>query len=581
LATDDVNTIVLLHCNGSDASTTFTDESGKTWTAAGNAQLDTAQQKFGTASCLFDGSGDDITTPHSVDFDFGTGAFTIDFWVRFASIPAGGAALVSLGVWSNCVGVAYFDGNLYYQIMGASGSIGAWIPSIDTWYHVALVRENASSTFYAYINGTQIGTYVASKNIVPVGVAQVGQNSSGEADLNGWIDELRISNVARWTANFTPSTSEYAPAATPTEINASIVIAPLFSGYLIKGVPGDLNASIVIEPLFSGTIQKQLTPELTGSIVISPQMSITLQIGDVGTAALTIPMLTLSALGLLGIDGVGYATIPMLVLTAEGYESCIGIGYLTIPALEVDGVGNIDEIGEASLTIPRMSLSGEIVINEIGNASLSIPMLDLSMSAVIGFVGTGAVSIPILKLSATGFLSAEGTANLTLPMLKLFAEVVTATANYSSMVMNIRNNALSLYTNYPFNSFCRFNGVHLGATSTKIYNLGSGTTDEGTAISWSFKTAFLDMELKTKKKLRLAWLTLKTDGDLTLTISYPDGTSYDYTATSYEVTEDGIRVKFGKGLASRYIALEVKNVSGSTLDLDTIRLQLDQYTQKR
>jgi hypothetical protein len=40
-------------------------------------------------------------------------------------------------------------------------------------------------------------------------------------------------------------------------------------------------------------------------------------------------------------------------------------------------------------------------------------------------------------------------------------------------------------------------------------------------------------------------------------------------------------VKFGKGLASRYVALEVKNVSGSTLELDTIRLQLDQYTGKR
>ena len=49
-------TKLLLHCNGTDGSTTFTDEIGKTVTANGNAQIDTAQSKFGGASGLFDGT---------------------------------------------------------------------------------------------------------------------------------------------------------------------------------------------------------------------------------------------------------------------------------------------------------------------------------------------------------------------------------------------------------------------------------------------------------------------------------------------------------------------------------------------
>lgn len=39
--------VSLLHFEGADASTTFTDETGKVWTAAGNAQIDTAQYKYG------------------------------------------------------------------------------------------------------------------------------------------------------------------------------------------------------------------------------------------------------------------------------------------------------------------------------------------------------------------------------------------------------------------------------------------------------------------------------------------------------------------------------------------------------
>jgi len=62
-----------------------------TVTAYGNAQIDTAQSKFGGASGLFDGAGDYLSTPDSEDWNFGSGDFTIDFWVRFNSLPGVGA----------------------------------------------------------------------------------------------------------------------------------------------------------------------------------------------------------------------------------------------------------------------------------------------------------------------------------------------------------------------------------------------------------------------------------------------------------------------------------------------------------
>lgn len=91
---DDVYTVALLHMNGADASTTFTDESGKTWTANGNAQIDTAQSVFGGASGLFDGTGDFISSADSNDWQFDGGSnsneWTADFRIRFNGDPGTG-----------------------------------------------------------------------------------------------------------------------------------------------------------------------------------------------------------------------------------------------------------------------------------------------------------------------------------------------------------------------------------------------------------------------------------------------------------------------------------------------------------
>jgi hypothetical protein len=82
-----VDAATLLHFDGSDGSTTFTDSgiSPVSFTASGNAQLDTAQQKFGTASVYLDGTGSyasgTIGTRPS-------GSWTLQGWVNFDTILA-------------------------------------------------------------------------------------------------------------------------------------------------------------------------------------------------------------------------------------------------------------------------------------------------------------------------------------------------------------------------------------------------------------------------------------------------------------------------------------------------------------
>src|SRR5690606_24814837 len=66
----------LLHFNGANGSSTITDERGRAWVRFGNAQISTAQSKFGGASLLLDGAGDWVETGSSLeDFRFGLDDF--------------------------------------------------------------------------------------------------------------------------------------------------------------------------------------------------------------------------------------------------------------------------------------------------------------------------------------------------------------------------------------------------------------------------------------------------------------------------------------------------------------------------
>lgn len=218
----DSYTKLLLHCNGMDASTTFTDSSpsAHTVTANNQAQVDTAQSKFGGASLYVDGNDDSLSVPDNADWDFGTGDFTIECWARWSAVNAVRVLMdVGRGQTSNGVFLCTYgvSGELEPYINGVKVANGAFIPVVDTWYHIALSRSGTDVK--SFVNGTIIGTGTNSANITgsTEGV-HVGADYNGTGDeFIGWIDEVRISKgIARYTAAFTPSTGEYGGATVPT-----------------------------------------------------------------------------------------------------------------------------------------------------------------------------------------------------------------------------------------------------------------------------------------------------------------------------------------------------------------------------
>ena len=218
------NVSLLLHCDGSNGSTTFTDNSPtpKTVTANGGAQISTAQSKFGGSSMYLTGAGSYLSTPSVPDLLFGSGDFTAEAWVRPSAISS---SQKIVGVWSDTTGTGFSwklgilgTGYLYfsYSTTGGNGfSVSATSQQIsaNAWSHVAAVRSG--TTIYLFVDGVLAGSATgvsatffgtsASK------LLEIGRDGAGTTEyFNGYIDDLRITkSVARYTGNFTPPAAAF------------------------------------------------------------------------------------------------------------------------------------------------------------------------------------------------------------------------------------------------------------------------------------------------------------------------------------------------------------------------------------
>lgn len=175
----------------------------------GNAQVSTSVKKYGTGSMAFDGSGDYLTIPNSVNLTFGTGDFTVEAWVNL-NVLGSDRSVIDFRSSTNSFGALYISGS-GNVIAFYDGSVTASGTSLTagSWNHVAWVR--VGTTLYGYLNGVQQWSRTLSTNITTIGSPKVGADYNGSlSQMNGYIDDLRITKgYARYTANFTPPTAAF------------------------------------------------------------------------------------------------------------------------------------------------------------------------------------------------------------------------------------------------------------------------------------------------------------------------------------------------------------------------------------
>lgn len=212
----DPNTVLLLHMDGADTSTTFTDSSTggsgspHTATAVGNAQLETAAPKFGTASGLFDGDTDRVDVSDHTDFDFGTGQYTIDFWVK-TSASKNHFPYYNVDGSNNGIRIEIrTDGTIRFrEIVGGTLNTVQSTGTVNSgsWVHVAVSRGATGGT-RLFIGGTEEGQMASAHNVNSTATINIGGRSGTASEsLDGELDEFRVSNIGRWTSGFTPPTA--------------------------------------------------------------------------------------------------------------------------------------------------------------------------------------------------------------------------------------------------------------------------------------------------------------------------------------------------------------------------------------
>jgi Concanavalin A-like lectin/glucanases superfamily len=176
------------------------------WTLAGAASLSTAQFRFGTKSLLSTATTALATVLTRVNTPT---LFTIECFLRVISVGATMNIFSSATANSFLIGFARTPNNFTVSIgQGASFNIAnavrlaTTVVAIDTWYHFAVVRSATQYRFF--INGVEQNSVTSALNMTaPVFNSFILGNSA--STYNGYIDEFRLSNVSRYTANFTPT----------------------------------------------------------------------------------------------------------------------------------------------------------------------------------------------------------------------------------------------------------------------------------------------------------------------------------------------------------------------------------------
>lgn len=216
------NVVSLLHMEGANGSTTFTDQIGKSWAGTSSAQITTAQFAAGAASLQLTNAGDRITTANSTDFDFGGGDFTIEANVRLSNLTG---ASVFRGVISKrttfssnnswCLGATQNNGGFFFEFSTSGTTNAATVSvsmalSINTWYGLAVSRVGTS--LYVFVNGSLAQTYAIGSSVLATvsNSTIIGTTGSSETgSFNAWIgqiDEVRVTKgVGRYSATYTPS----------------------------------------------------------------------------------------------------------------------------------------------------------------------------------------------------------------------------------------------------------------------------------------------------------------------------------------------------------------------------------------
>ncbi len=175
--------------------------------------------KFGPYAYYANGVGFASFPIQGSEFTFGTGDFTVEFWIYFTSLS--GAAVSTIWTCRSDANAASQRPQIYitsanklaFFSNGSDNIVGGTTLTTGTWHFVALSRVSGSTRMY--LNTAQEGsTYTDSNSyLVPTAVYFMGAIASGSPvqPVTGLLEDVRITKgVGRYTgASITVPTAPF------------------------------------------------------------------------------------------------------------------------------------------------------------------------------------------------------------------------------------------------------------------------------------------------------------------------------------------------------------------------------------
>ncbi|HSI20581.1 MAG TPA: LamG domain-containing protein [Verrucomicrobiae bacterium] len=155
-----------------------------------------------------------VNIPHSTVFDPGVADFTAEGWFKTTQSCASSCMLIqrrngAAGILVNLDSSNYLSASVRISTTDYTTTSLATVND-GIWHHFALVRVGTSIS--QYLDGVlqQITTNAGiSASISNTDALRLGRNGTTGNNFNGYLDEVRLSNSARYTAAFTPSNREF------------------------------------------------------------------------------------------------------------------------------------------------------------------------------------------------------------------------------------------------------------------------------------------------------------------------------------------------------------------------------------
>jgi hypothetical protein len=332
----------------------FNEEGGITFTAQNGAQLSTTQLKFGTTSLFLDGVDDSVVSDET--YNFGSNVFTVDMWVRPTSGTQDEVFYDSRDSTSNnAIALRQAGDNLL--VLRGNGTLFNInsVFSADTWVHIAITRGDPfGNTFSVYVNGTKEGSTTFGLTATAADI-HIGSDFNGANNWAGYIDELRISDIDRYSGtSFVAPSTAYNPDGNTVALlhfdgvdgSTSIVNSTGTSVFETDTLPSGVAGTGAI-----GTITLFITVDAnvtgvngTGAIGAETPESEINETGVAGTGATEA----------FGVSGNGNILLQVTGVSGIGATGAVGEEVGVSEAIET-GIAGTGAIGTSSITFDYSS----------------------------------------------------------------------------------------------------------------------------------------------------------------------------------------------------------------------------------